>query len=76
MKTQVLSAFFSLALIAPAFAAPVDFVNPFVGTDATGHTFPAASYPFGLGQAGPDTGCSGWDYCSGYRYSDGRMIAF
>ena len=76
MKTQVLSAFFSLALIAPAFAAPVDFVNPFVGTDATGHTFPAASYPFGLVQAGPDTGCSGWDYCSGYRYSDSRIVAF
>ena len=34
VKTQVLSAFFSLALIAPAFAAPVDFVNPFTGGGA------------------------------------------
>lgn len=34
MKTQVLFAFFSLALIAPVFAAPVDFVNPFAGGGA------------------------------------------
>ena len=53
------------------------WVDPFVGTSATGHTFPAACVPFGLVQAGPDTiGADGlwWHYCSGYRYEDGRIV--
>ena len=55
------------------------WVNPFVGTSATGHTFPAACVPFGLVQAGPDTvGADGlwWHYCSGYRYEDSRIVGF
>ena len=58
---------------------PEDFsvwVDPFVGTSATGHTFPAACVPFGLVQAGPDTGNGSWHYCSGYRYEDGRIVGF
>lgn len=61
---------------------PEDFsgwVDPFVGTSATGHTSPAACVPFGLVQAGPDTiGADGlwWHYCSGYRYEDGRIVGF
>ena len=53
-----------------------DFVNPFVGTSATGHTFPAACVPFGMVQAGPDTGNHDWDHYSGYRYEDGAVIGF
>jgi predicted alpha-1,2-mannosidase len=49
---------------------PARFVNPFVGTDAHGHTFPGATQPFGLVQASPDTRVLGWDACSGYHYSD------
>ena len=30
-------------------------VNPFVGTDAHGHTFPGACAPFGIVQLSPDT---------------------
>ncbi len=71
---QLASAF--VALASCVSAAPVDFVDPFVGTTATGHTFPAASCPFGLVQAGPDTGNAGWDYCSGYRHEDTRIVAF
>ena len=41
-----------------------DYVDPFVGTSSTGHTTPAAALPFGLVQAGPDTGNDGWEYCS------------
>ena len=55
------------------------WVDPFVGTSATGHTFPAACVPFGLVQAGPDTiGADGlwWHYCGGYRYEDGRIVGF
>ena len=55
------------------------WVDPFVGTSATGHTSPAACVPFGMVQAGPDTiGADGlwWHYCSGYRYEDGRIVGF
>ena len=30
------------------------FVNVFIGTDGTGHTFPGPSMPFGMVQPGPD----------------------
>ncbi|MBQ2630045.1 MAG: hypothetical protein IJG13_10250 [Kiritimatiellae bacterium] len=53
-----------------------EFVDPFVGTSATGHTFPAACVPFGLVQAGPDTGNGNWDYCSGYRHGDKTICGF
>jgi len=53
-----------------------DYVNPFVGTDYTGHTFPAASCPLGMVQPGPDTGNYLWKYCSGYNYSDSLIIGF
>ena len=52
------------------------WVDPFVGTSATGHTFPAACVPFGLVQAGPDTGNGSWDYCSGYRSEDNTICGF
>lgn len=52
------------------------YVNPFVGTDAHGHTFPAATLPFGMVQAGPDTRINGWDGCSGYHYSDSVILGF
>jgi predicted alpha-1,2-mannosidase len=54
----------------------VDFVNPFVGTGYHGHTFPGASLPGGLVQLGPDTDTEGWDWCSGYHYSDSSIIGF
>lgn len=57
-------------------ATPFSDVNPFVGTGGNGHCFPAASYPFGLVQAGPDTGWGGWNYCSGYRYEDSHITMF
>jgi len=58
---------------------PCSFVDPFIGTSATGHTFPAACVPFGLVQAGPDTvGREDlwWHYCSGYRFEDESIIGF
>ncbi|AFN74829.1 putative alpha-1,2-mannosidase precursor [Melioribacter roseus P3M-2] len=53
-----------------------DFVNPFVGTDGHGHTYPGASLPFGMVQLSPDTDTEGWDWCSGYHYSDNSLIGF
>ena len=54
------------------------FVNPFVGTDAHGHTFPGAVYPFGMIQLSPDTRprAGDWDGCSGYHYSDSLIYGF
>ena len=55
------------------------WVDPFIGTSATGHTFPAACVPFGLVQAGPDTvGLEKmwWHYCGGYRYEDNHVRGF
>lgn len=52
------------------------YVNPFIGTAATGHTFPGATVPFGMVQLSPETGNFGWDYCSGYRYEDSVITGF
>jgi predicted alpha-1,2-mannosidase len=53
-----------------------DYVNPFIGTDYHGHTFPAAALPGGMVQLGPDTDIKGWDWCSGYHYSDNSIMGF
>jgi predicted alpha-1,2-mannosidase len=54
----------------------VDYVNPFVGTADHGHTYPGATVPFGMVQLSPDNGRSGWDWCSGYNYSDLTIAGF
>jgi len=56
--------------------SPTGYVNPFIGTDDHGHTFPGAALPGGLVQLGPDTGIKGWDWCSGYHYSDSTIMGF
>lgn len=55
---------------------PARYVNPFIGTAFTGHTFPGATYPLGMMQPGPETGNFSWDYCSGYFYDDERINGF
>ncbi len=56
----------------------IPYVNPFVGTDFHGHTFPGAVYPFGQIQLSPDTRPKpgDWDGCSGYHYSDKTIYGF
>lgn len=51
-------------------------VDPFIGTDFHGHTFPGATSPNGLVQLSPDTRWEGWDACSGYHYSDNSLYGF
>lgn len=66
-----------LALTAPALAhEPVDDVDPFIGTDGTGHTFPGPSVPFGMVQPGPDNADTGWAYTSGYQYKAPTILGF
>ena len=55
---------------------PIELVNPFIGTDGHGHTYPGAQAPFGFMQLSPDTRLSGWDGCSAYHYSDTLIYGF
>lgn len=52
------------------------YVNPFVGTNEHGHTFPGATMPFGMVQLSPDSRLEGWDGCGGYHYSDSIIYGF
>lgn len=52
------------------------FVNTFIGTDGTGHTFPGPSLPFGMVQPGPDNTIEGWNHTSGYQYKDTLLLGF
>jgi predicted alpha-1,2-mannosidase len=54
----------------------VKHVDPFIGTAAHGHVFPGATTPFGMVQLSPDNGTNGWDWCSGYHYSDTVISGF
>ncbi|MGL5937170.1 MAG: GH92 family glycosyl hydrolase [Phocaeicola sp.] len=51
-------------------------VNPFIGTDFTGNTYPGAQVPFGMVQLSPDNGLPGWDRISGYFYPDSTIAGF
>lgn len=76
-------------LSSPVFAQQkaVDYVNPIIGTNGMGHTFPGACVPFGLIQLSPDTdtiphNVNGeyqkdvYKYCAGYQYSDPTIVGF
>lgn len=63
------------------------YVNPIIGTEKMGHTFPGATVPFGSVQLSPETDSvpysinhkynpKTYDYCSGYRYEDKTITGF
>ncbi len=52
------------------------FVDPLIGTGGHGHTYPGATIPFGMLQVSPINGVNGWDWCSGYNYSDNIAVGF
>ena len=58
---------------APDYAA---WVDPFIGTGGHGHVFLGANVPFGMVQLGPSQRVKGWDWCSGYHYSDSVLVGF
>jgi len=66
---------------------PNRFVDPFIGTDEMGHTFPGATAPFGFVQLSPETELvpysigegynpATYRYCSGYQYGDRTIVGF
>lgn len=75
MKKHFLFVVLTLAFVS-VLAQYTTKVNPFVGTDEHGHTYPGAIAPFGMVQLSPDTRLSGWDGCSGYHYSDSVIYGF
>ena len=65
----------------------VDYVNPFIGTEGMGHTFPGACAPFGIVQLSPDTDTiphnvdghyqgKVYEYCAGYQHTDSTIVGF
>jgi len=54
----------------------LDMVDPMIGTDGTGHTFPGATVPFGMVQLSPSNDFKGWAWCSGYHYQDSVLKGF
>lgn len=52
------------------------YVDPFIGTGYHGHVFLGANVPFGGVQVGPTNYVKGWDWCSGYHYSDSIVTGF
>ena len=86
MNKKILSLFVSAFLFLTA-SAQIQFVNPIIGTDGMGHTFPGACVPFGIVQLSPDTdtiphNVNGsyqpdvYKYCAGYQYHDNTIVGF
>ncbi|MCQ2142475.1 MAG: GH92 family glycosyl hydrolase [Bacteroidales bacterium] len=69
-------AIIALATVVSCTEDYTQYVDPFIGTAYTGHTYPAATTPFAMVQVGPDTGTDGWRFCSGYHDSSSSIIGF
>ena len=65
----------------------IQYVNPLIGTQKMGHTFPGATVPFGAVQLSPDTdqqphnvggkyNREAYKYCAGYNYDDREIVGF
>ncbi|WP_328827038.1 GH92 family glycosyl hydrolase [Streptomyces sp. NBC_00252] len=55
----------------PVHGRLTDLVNPFIGTENDGNTYPGAAVPFGMVQFSPDTG-----HNTGYDYSQNHIRGF
>lgn len=65
----------------------IRYVNPFIGTQNMGHTYPGATAPFGMVQLSPETNqqpylkdgrynAETYRYCAGYQYEDSTIFGF
>ena len=75
-KLSLTTVLLSLLMVAANAQSPASYVNPYIGSGGHGHVFVGASVPFGAVQVGPDNFYQGWDWCSGYHYSDSLIIGF
>ena len=87
MKKLLLPIILLMALSVSAQTDYTQYVNPIIGTNGMGHTFPGACYPFGGVQVSPDTDTiphnidgkylpGVYDYCAGYQYRDKTIVGF
>ena len=78
---------FNLGIFAQRSDNFIQYVNPLIGTQKMGHTYPGATVPFGSVQLSPDTdeqpiNISGkynkdtYKYCAGYQYDDREIVGF
>ncbi|MEP7247626.1 MAG: glycoside hydrolase family 92 protein, partial [Gammaproteobacteria bacterium] len=69
-----------VAAAADNAASNAAFVDPFIGTQGTGHTFPGAVVPFGMVQLSPDTQIrhfkQSYPWAAGYQYGDSTILGF
>ena len=86
MKKTIYAFLLGMVMALPLWAQ-VEYVNPIIGTDGMGHTFPGACVPFGIVQLSPDTdtiphNLNGtyqkkvYEYCAGYQYKDPTIVGF
>jgi len=83
-----LSLFLGLNSFAQSGEDLTNYVDPFIGTEKMGHTFPGACAPFGMVQLSPDTdnpmfyteegkyNREVYRYCAGYQYDDSSILGF
>ena len=88
MQKQMKSLIIALTCMTmPVMAQKTDLVNPIIGTNGMGHTFPGACAPFGIVQVSPDTdtiphNINGvyqprvYEYCAGYQHKDSSIVGF
>ena len=72
----LLPALFALASCISGGGNLTRYVDPYIGSGGHGHVFVGAHVPFGAVQVGPSNYFKGWDWCSGYHYSDSLIIGF
>lgn len=89
---RIFASTFILALLVSTIAGQtisnyVQYVNPLIGTQKMGHTYPGATVPFGSVQLSPDTdeqpiniggkyNKDTYKYCAGYQYDDSTIVGF
>ncbi|MFP9100156.1 GH92 family glycosyl hydrolase [Flavobacterium sp. RHBU_24] len=89
MKLQLLAAtlLFSLFGYSQKAKKNYQYVNPLIGTQRMGHTYPGATVPFGSVQLSPETDTIAYElnkkyngkvyeYCAGYQYEDKTIVGF
>lgn len=84
LGAQVLAALALAFVMSPARSAgvathvhgPTSWVDPFIGTDGTGHVTPGATVPFGMVFPAPDNADRGWSYSAGYQFRNPRILGF
>ena len=88
MKYKYLLVILSLLLTTTMMAQKKTvYVDPMIGTNGMGHTFPGACVPHGLVQLSPDTDTvphnidgvyqpRAYEYCAGYQYRDKTIVGF